>query len=242
MSATMSLLGMYEFDDSLFDGFNYPSEFTPTDRNTLIDNLLMDTAELELLYPDARFMAIAIRAWSRKELTVWEKLYKTTVLEYNPIWNKDGKIIETVTGTHKTEGTDDTKRTDAYTDTTENNTSQNLAHTGNTGTNTIHKVSGYNMESGTATDWEQSDISESSANDTSSGSSAGTLTHNASESDLRTAKESGETSEERTRVEQGNIGVTTTQAMIREERDIDKFNLMDYIIDSFIKRFCLLVY
>ena len=47
---------------------------------------------------------------------------------------------------------------------------------------------------------------------------------------------------EYTRTEQGNIGITTTQQMINEEREVDKFNLMDYIIDRFKQRFCLLVY
>lgn len=40
----------------------------------------------------------------------------------------------------------------------------------------------------------------------------------------------------------GNIGVTTTQQMIEEERRVVKFNLTDYIIDSFKRRFCLLIY
>lgn len=40
----------------------------------------------------------------------------------------------------------------------------------------------------------------------------------------------------------GNIGVTTTQQMIDEQRKIVKFNMMDYIIESFIRRFCLLIY
>lgn len=40
----------------------------------------------------------------------------------------------------------------------------------------------------------------------------------------------------------GNIGVTTTQQMIEEERRVVKFNVMDYIIDSFKRRFCLLIY
>lgn len=40
----------------------------------------------------------------------------------------------------------------------------------------------------------------------------------------------------------GNIGVTTTQQMIEAERDVVKFNIYDYIIDSFKRRFCLLVY
>lgn len=40
----------------------------------------------------------------------------------------------------------------------------------------------------------------------------------------------------------GNVGVTTTQQMIKEQRDIVKFNITNYIIESFIKRFCLLIY
>lgn len=40
----------------------------------------------------------------------------------------------------------------------------------------------------------------------------------------------------------GNIGVTTTQQMIQQEREIVQFNLMRQIIDEFIERFCLLVY
>ena len=40
----------------------------------------------------------------------------------------------------------------------------------------------------------------------------------------------------------GNIGVTTTQKLIREEREVDKFNLYDIIIEEFKVRFCVLVY
>ena len=40
----------------------------------------------------------------------------------------------------------------------------------------------------------------------------------------------------------GNIGVTTTQKLIREQREVDKFNLYDIITDEFKMRFCILVY
>jgi hypothetical protein len=40
----------------------------------------------------------------------------------------------------------------------------------------------------------------------------------------------------------GNIGVTTTQQMIEQERGVVKFNIVDYIIDSFKGRFCILIY
>lgn len=40
----------------------------------------------------------------------------------------------------------------------------------------------------------------------------------------------------------GNIGITTTQQMIEQEREISRFNIIDMIIDSFKERFCLLIY
>lgn len=44
------------------------------------------------------------------------------------------------------------------------------------------------------------------------------------------------------RTEKGNIGVTTTQAMLEEERKAAVFNVYDYIIEAFKKRFCILIY
>ena len=61
-------------------------------------------------------------------------------------------------------------------------------------------------------------------------------------SNTETGTSSGTDSEDVTRVEQGNIGVTTTQAMIREQREIVQFNLYEYITNSFKRQFCLMVY
>lgn len=43
-------------------------------------------------------------------------------------------------------------------------------------------------------------------------------------------------------VASGNVGTLTTQAMIKEEREIALFDLMQIVIDDFKDRFCLLVY
>lgn len=40
----------------------------------------------------------------------------------------------------------------------------------------------------------------------------------------------------------GNIGVTTTQQMIQQEREIANFSIYDYIVDDIISAVCLLVY
>lgn len=50
------------------------------------------------------------------------------------------------------------------------------------------------------------------------------------------------TAENYRRVERGNIGVTTTQTMIKEAREIAMFNIYDVIAESFKENFCLMVY
>lgn len=46
----------------------------------------------------------------------------------------------------------------------------------------------------------------------------------------------------RERIEHGNIGVTTTQQMIKEEREIAEFSIYSFIIEEFKRRFCIMVY
>lgn len=63
-----------------------------------------------------------------------------------------------------------------------------------------------------------------------------------SSSHINNVKETGDGTRGRTLHTHGNIGTMTVQQMIREERDVVKFNLIDYIVDSFKQRFCILVY
>lgn len=46
----------------------------------------------------------------------------------------------------------------------------------------------------------------------------------------------------RERTEKGNIGIVTTQQMIREEREIAEFSIYNLIINEFMLRFCIMVY
>lgn len=43
-------------------------------------------------------------------------------------------------------------------------------------------------------------------------------------------------------IRQGNIGTTTTQSMINEERELAKFSLLDVIAKDFVKALCISVY
>lgn len=87
--AWLSLLGLYNWDNSIFDNMVLPEDFTPDDKTTLINNLLMETAELEVIYTDPDFMKNAIEAWSSKEVYTWTRLYEAMLAEYSPIENFD---------------------------------------------------------------------------------------------------------------------------------------------------------
>lgn len=87
--AWLSLLGLYNWDNSIFDNMVLPEDFSQDDKTTLINNLLMETAELEVIYTDPDFMKNAIEAWSSKEVYTWTRLYEAMLAEYSPIENFD---------------------------------------------------------------------------------------------------------------------------------------------------------
>ena len=112
--ATLSILGLYNYDSTIFDNLVTPFE----DNKNLIQNILMECAELEILYPDADFMKFAIGTWSQKQLPIWNKLYNTEKLEYNPLENAN-----------RTEETNDTTIIDESNNGTNNSTLDGVSTT-----------------------------------------------------------------------------------------------------------------
>ena len=111
--ATMSPLGLYRWDDTIFDLMQIPSEL---DKPTLIDNLLSETAELEVLYPNPVVFKNLVGVWSAKQIDIWNRLYATTQYEYNPIENYNRYETGSEDGTGRTthSGTDTTADTTTY--------------------------------------------------------------------------------------------------------------------------------
>ena len=212
----MSLLtveGLYKYDNTLFDGFNVPKGLV---KQIAIDAILMRTRELEILYPDFTYLKNRITIWSNKYQINWEKLYDTTVLEYNPIENYDRMEDWTYT---------DDETTSSARDNTVKSTSVNeiLNSVNITDQNTA-------FNSGLADHAKQITDGDTTEN------SSITNTEKENVNDGRTGKHT------RTGREHGNIGVTTSQQMIQSERDLVVFNLYDVIAESFIENFCLMVY
>ena len=88
MPATMSLLGMYNWDNTILDGLVVPDG---VDRDAVINNLLRECAELEILYPQPEILKFFITEWSKERFPVWKKLESTLHYEYDPISNYDRK-------------------------------------------------------------------------------------------------------------------------------------------------------
>ena len=86
MTATLSLLGLYNFRRDILDDLKLPEGIG---RDDFIELLLFDTAELELLTPNPDIMKMLLGRWSNVRINAWSKMLDTETVEYNPIHNYD---------------------------------------------------------------------------------------------------------------------------------------------------------
>lgn len=137
-----------------------------------------------------------------------------------PIWKK---LLETLSYEYNPIHNYD--RTETYTDTIDDE--RNNTYTGenvdNGSVSTEHKVSAYNSST-----YQPENMDEQTLNNTTNTNSETGETFN------RTFTHKANVS--------GNIGVTTTQRMIEEQRDIVNYSVIEEIGKDFVKEFCLYVW
>ena len=228
--AKFSIIGAYNFMPSIFDGLQLPEAL---DRNTAINNILMECAELELLYSDLDFFKFAIEQWSSKQISVWQKLYETTQLKYDPIENFNRKEEYTDSSTvNRTENVAETAQSSST-----NKSNGTSSSSVNSSQDNEERVSAYDSDT-----YQPKGKNTLSGNEKRSSTDTVTDTGNASGENERQGEFSEQHSFTHSAHMYGNIGVTTSQQMIEAEREVVKFNIYDYITDDFKSRFCLLVY
>lgn len=84
-TAWLSILGLYNWDKTVLDGLSQ----APVDVGTLRDRILMECAELEIVYPDPDFCKTAIALWANSRKDAWERINTALSAEYDPIHNFD---------------------------------------------------------------------------------------------------------------------------------------------------------
>lgn len=83
---TMSVMGLYNYNNELFDLLKLPDGVY---KNDIVYSILLECAELETVYPDFGLMRNAIGLWSTTRLHEWERIYRTLTEDYNPLHNYD---------------------------------------------------------------------------------------------------------------------------------------------------------
>lgn len=292
--ANLTTYGMYNYDNSLFEHMNVPES---VDKDAVIAYILLTSDGLEVLYPNFDTMKEMIKFWSIAESPIWNKLYTTYNLEYNPLENYDvhddraedytkdetdsvtehenADINNTKHGNDKTgKTTHDSGKID---DTIHNSESTDIvAHDSSTGSqtetgseNTTHSVAAFNattMQNANADNTSTSNSTSNSANKWSTNNEdsnqwrTDNQTHDSwSKDDIETDKWNTE-NENKNRWNtynrgvdrddythtvshtHGNMGSYSYQELIKQEAEVNEFNIYQYIADSYKRRFCLLVY
>ena len=218
MEAKMSVLGLLNWDEDLFENFAWPEAFLShtvdnveippaLDKVAFLAELASQTAELEIIYPRPDVFQAILNKWSITRKRIWDHMWNTTQYEYNPIENYD--------------------RSETSTDT--------------------HNLSYNHFGADTTTDTPHAEHFEA-AYDSTAGQDDDGLVKTSRDAGLNTSQTAYNSANTdtgtlgRTSRIHGNIGGTTSQQMIMQEREVAKFSLYDMMIQDFKDRFCILVY
>lgn len=82
----MTLIGLYNVDEDLFSNLTLPEGY---DVPTFINSLLLEHGEKCVLYSNPDFIKPAIGVWSSKWELELTRIYEALTAEYNPIYNYD---------------------------------------------------------------------------------------------------------------------------------------------------------
>ena len=85
-NARLTLIGLYDYDDTLFVNLDLPESL---DRATTINNILLRCGECPLIYSNITMNKIAIGVWSKKWKPSIERMITALDEEYNPLHNFD---------------------------------------------------------------------------------------------------------------------------------------------------------
>ena len=211
----VSSMAIYNYDNNIFDNLVLPDGM---ERNTLINLILFETAELSILYSDPETFKMFLGVWSRSRLSVWQHLWDLANEEYDPL--------------------DNYNRTDTTTFEHGHTINMSKSDTRNS------SESGSNSRSDTKNDYVYGFNSESrQAKDDTLVSGSGNYTQTGNYTDTETNAHTHGGTDVETKHGKGNIGVPTYGKMIKEELELrPQLDIYKYIVAEFKCEFCVMVY
>ena len=232
--AKITLVGMYNFDNSLFDGMTLPEGIN---KEEFIMSLLIRDGEFEVLYPDFTFLKGAIAVWSHKWRHTFEKWLEGQEVTWNPIENYDR--YEEFDDSHSRNTSTNSKETGSNTE-KQTSTGHATGSDSNT-TNGSNEALKSAYDSGSYQPDAQNIASQTMTATSSSNTGAtNDVTGGHSTDGSAIGIETG--SSKHTAHIHGNIGVTTSAAMLKEFYEISKWNLYDHMADLFKTELLIPIY
>lgn len=220
--ASTGLLDLLYYDDTIMDNFTVPDGI---DRQLALDTIYQRCGLTPLYHPDPAWLKFYVGRWCSKNAKTWEELYKTTIQDYNPIYNYD-----------RTEETTDTR---SGTRTLSEDTSSNTKQNGDTSvTDTSSDSNEHTISADNSDNYEPGYKDVSSRQDTQASESSNRVDVTG---DRAVDETTGETYSHKLQA-YGNVGVTTTQEMLEAQRKVVRYNIYNEIADSFKEEFCLYIY
>lgn len=219
----MTLIGMENYfatvGDTLFKYLRLPSDY---DKETAVDTILMRGGEFPVLWANPEFVQLMIGVWSAKQYDTFERWMIAWKSEFNPIHNYDR--YEEWQDKRNSEHSANNTTTDEGTTTSSAEDEANTTNTTN--------VSAF--DASTLQPREQT-VGETTGSSNTEGTSSNTRQE-------ERAEDTSEESEHTAHI-YGNIGVTTSTAMLTEYVNFfQDYNVYEMLADAFIKEFCLMIY
>lgn len=148
--ATLSILGLYNYAPDIFDDMALPAVITNKGNEHLVyEQILLEYAELEVLYPDPSVMKQAIAVWSQSRLHVWSRMADVLYESYDPFINIKRDERREITQTRDLASTGEAEnKVSAWNDTTYQDRSK--TGTNSTDTGTITTVETFHVEGDSA--------------------------------------------------------------------------------------------
>lgn len=229
MNATLSFNGLLTGYPELFDDLKVPDSVS---KETVCNQLLLDTLELEVLYADGPTMRRALSVYSETMLPSWTRYAAALGLDYDVLASDDrtrttdhaGNSSGTIDRSYGVKGT--TTRTPDLTTTGQNNGSDS----------TTRDITGF--DSGTLQTAERSTTALGTGN-TITSSGTDTTTTDQTTADNRTSELQDNYND--TVTEKGRAG-RDPQDLISKELTLAMENAVHKIVTDIRANFCLLVY
>lgn len=210
-------MGLYNYDKSVLNGLS----FEEVDNDTLKNILLMECGEFELLYPNLEFMKSAMSVFSNKWKWTVKKWTDALKIQYAPLENYDR--FESYGGRETVVNSGNS--------TNKHEEENNFSRSGSDSNNTENTSSAYNSNT-YQPDNKSDNVTTYGLRENNKNNVTDTVTPNLTE--VRTPELENHI--------HGNIGITTSQQMLRAELDLALWNLYENIVNLFKAEYCIMTY